>query len=727
MDNDRRSFIQAVGAGTLAGLAGCSGGGDNGDDPEETTTDDGTSTPTTTEGGTGPVGDGPTIITIEGAGADIWDTTDLGHWFYTTLSGDFDVSVQCSSIENTNPHAKGGIMARASKDPGSRNIMVRRRPGFAVSPQWRNSDGASSTSTTSEAGQKFSLIEGGTFDGTWERLERVGDTLRAYGSKDGEEWTLMAEVPAAELSLPDEVYIGLAVTSHDSANACTAVFQNLEGLKVDNLTSEGLGNPLVKGSVTVSQPAIAEITEPDTSPTEASLTGNLTNRGGSQSVDVWFEYREAMDEEWQTTSKTTLESTGEFSIDVSGLTPRRYYQYRAYTDNGNVENSTINQLFSTPSNSDGASEEGPRSASNIDPNDGFADVAPWLDDDTPLVVVSEPSREELARATSIAGDRVVVFETSGTIDLGAEDLNIRNDNIWLAGQTAPSPGITLIRGGVWVYGNNSVVQHIRVRPGDAGQDTGWQPDSIEMADDTEGNIVDHCTGTWSVDENINVGYDTNNSTISNCIIAEPLNNATHNKGAHGYNSIVGNNAKNVMHAGNIMALATDRNPRLKQGTETVVVNNYVHHYHDGMWADPETKHAIVGNVFEDPQSGEANIFGKGQVYAEDNLQNDDASVEMVGGTITTLDSEPHWPENLEAAPSAEVIEHNLANAGARPADRDDHDTRIIEAVRNSNGNVIDSQQDVSGYLDLEENTEDLGEPEANLRAWLRAEAVAVEE
>lgn len=726
--SNRRTFIQTVGASSLVGLAGCSSlMGSDDSDGDETTEAPATTTDDSGGGGGGGGSDGPEIIAIEGAGADIWDTADLGHWFYTQVSGDFDVRVQCTSIENTSPHAKGGIMARASTDARAQNVMVRRRAGFETSPQWRPEEGSSTTSTTSEDGEPLARVEGGTFDGTWQRLERSGDTLRAYASEDGEEWTLMAEIPSNVMTLPDEVQLGLAVTSHDEASTSLTKFRNLDGLDTGEMTSESLGNPIVEGSVTVSQPAIVNLTEPDTSPTEAALTGELENMGGADSVDVSFEYREAMADEWESTDTTTLEETGEFTIDATGLTPRRYYQYRAFSDNGETEVGTVNELFSTPSNSDGSSEDGPRSASEIDPDDGFADMAPWLDDDTPIVVVSEPTREALARATGIAGPRVVVFETSGTIDLEAQDLNVRNDQCWIAGQTAPSPGITLIRGGLWVYGNESVVQHIRVRPGDAGEDEGWQPDAIELADDTEGNVIDHCTGTWSVDENVNVGYDTNNSTISNTLIAEPLNDATHEKGEHGYNSIVGNNAENVAHVGNVMALGTDRNPRLKEGTQTVVVNDYIHHYGDAMWADPDTNHAIVGNVFEDPQSDEANIFGEGSVYAEDNVQADDADVDMVGNNITTLDSEPHWPENLEALASGDVVEHNLANVGARPADRTEHDERVISAIRDGSGGIIDSQDDVGGYPDLEENTEEVSEPESNLHAWLREEALAVEE
>ncbi|WP_247004257.1 DUF1349 domain-containing protein [Halosolutus gelatinilyticus] len=708
MKPDRRTFIRAVGAGGIGFAAGCA----------EFTSDDDDSP-------SGGDGEAPEIITMEAAGADIWNQADLGHYYYTTVSGDFDVTVEVASLENVNPHAKAGIMVRESLDAPSRNMMVRKRAGFGLSPQWRPRDNAATTSTTSEDGAPLSRIEGGTMEGSWQRLQRSGDTIRAYGSQDGEEWTLMVELTSNEIDLSDEVYLGLAATSHDQANPTTAKFRYLDGVEPDE--NDDIGSPLVEGSISVDRAAVVSTVEPtDLTPSSATLRGDLENLGGADSVEVYFEYREVTEEEWRRTETTSLSETGEFGLEASDLTGRRYYQFHAVADNGDTEGSTINDLFSTPSGSSGSADDGPESASAFDPGDGFVDVAPWLDDDTPLIVVNEPTREALETAINVDGPRVVVFETSGTIDLGAADLNVRNGKCWIAGQTAPSPGITLIRGGIWLYGDDCVVQHLRVRPGDAGQDTGWEPDAINTADDTKNQLIDHCTGTWSVDENINAGYDTENTTISNCLAAEPLNDATHSKGEHGYNSIMGNNAKNVALMGNVWALGTDRNPRLKQGTETVVVNNLVHHFHDGMWADPETSHSIVGNVFEDPQTSQPNVFGQGSVYAADNVL-EGGSNDMIGDGITQLSSRPLWPDDLEPLSSSEVTEHNLANAGARPADRTEHDERIIDHIRNGEGGVIDSQEEVGGYPTLEVNTEPIDDPETGLRAWLRERALAVEQ
>ena len=46
------------------------------------------------------------------------------------------------------------------------------------------------------------------------------------------------------------------------------------------------------------------------------------------------------------------------------------------------------------------------------------------------------------------GPRIIVFEVGGVIDLGRRTLMIEAPFLTIAGQTAPSPGITLIRGGI---------------------------------------------------------------------------------------------------------------------------------------------------------------------------------------------------------------------------------------------------------------------------------------
>lgn len=699
MPHNRRTFLRAVGASSIGAVGAAA-----------------LSTPAAAA----------TIVTIKGGGEDIWNTEDAFHFYYEERSGDFDVRVRNTGLERTDANAKTGLMARESLDPNAKNVMLRRTPGGAASLQWRPEAGAETISTTS-GGEDESEVADGSVQADWLRLTRSGDSFAAYGSTNGEDWTLIADLTDENVELSAEAFVGIPVTSHNVGTLTTAQLRDLSGISPDS--NQDIGDVEVAGSVSVEEgvPFVSTGEASDVAATSATIQGKLTDLGGADTADVYFEYREVPTASWSKTESQTLTEPGSFSAGLSGLTSRRYYEVRVVADTSDGDSTTGSAVtFGTQGRSNGSGGGGPKSSSAFDPADGFADPAPWLTDNTPVIKITDPTRRQLEAATSVDGPRIVIFETSGTIDLEAQRLTVSSDQLYIAGQTAPSPGITLIRGGLWLTADDCVVQHVRVRPGDAGQDTNWEPDAIQTGDGTANNVIDHCTGTWSVDENINAGYDTTDTTISNCLLAEPLNDATHSKGEHGYNSIIGNRAKTVAYMGNVLAYATDRNPRLKEGTETVVVNNLIHRYEDGMWADPDTEHAIEGNVFQWPTSEKANIFGEGSVYADDNVLDWDVDVPMLGEDITKLDSRPLWPDRLERISTDRVQDHNLTNAGARPADRTEHDERIIENVRTAAGSVIDSQEAVGGYPDLPENTHSLTVPHGGTRTWLRRWARRVE-
>ena len=74
----------------------------------------------------------------------------------------------------------------------------------------------------------------------------------------------------------------------------------------------------------------------------------------------------------------------------------------------------------------------------------------------------------LKAALETKGPRIVVFEVGGQIDLGKSGLEINEPFLTIAGQTAPSPGITIIKGGIDVKSHDIIIRHIRVRTGAAG-------------------------------------------------------------------------------------------------------------------------------------------------------------------------------------------------------------------------------------------------------------------
>lgn len=141
-----------------------------------------------------------------------------------------------------------------------------------------------------------------------------------------------------------------------------------------------------------------------------------------------------------------------------------------------------------------------------------------------------------AVGTTTTKARVIVFDISGVIELETP-LIIRNSNITIAGQTAPSPGIALHGSGVLCKASNVLVQHLRVRPGDrwaslSTVNTTTNRDAVDVdpGNDTDvvSNVVfDHCTFGWSLDEISNLWHGWDNVTFNKCIFAEPLHNSIH--------------------------------------------------------------------------------------------------------------------------------------------------------------------------------------------------------
>lgn len=142
-----------------------------------------------------------------------------------------------------------------------------------------------------------------------------------------------------------------------------------------------------------------------------------------------------------------------------------------------------------------------------------------------------------------AGKRLVVFEVGGVIDLAKKKLLITEPFLTIAGETAPPPGITLIRGGITVRTNNVRISHLMVRPGDNNEAplSGWESDGISVSGKNAYDVhIDHCSLTWAIDENLSASgprdkghdYTSKRITFSNSIIGEALDYATHKKGKH---------------------------------------------------------------------------------------------------------------------------------------------------------------------------------------------------
>jgi len=161
--------------------------------------------------------EGPTgTYTMTAEGADIWDNSDQFHFAYKELSGAGTIIAKVESVENTHEWAKAGVMIRDTLEPDSRHAMMVVTPAQGVSSQRRTTAGDSSSSDT----------EAGITAPQWVKLERtIGGLVKAYYSADGTTWTQLGTPEAATMNTP--MYIGLALTSHNSGVVCEAKFSNV--------------------------------------------------------------------------------------------------------------------------------------------------------------------------------------------------------------------------------------------------------------------------------------------------------------------------------------------------------------------------------------------------------------------------------------------------------------------------------------------------------------------
>jgi len=351
----------------------------------------------------------------------------------------------------------------------------------------------------------------------------------------------------------------------------------------------------------------------------------------------------------------------------------------------------------------------------------------------------------LRDALKVAGPRIIVFEIGGVIDLQKQGIEVKVPQVYIAGQTAPDPGITLIRGGMSIEASQVVVQHLRVRAGDAGEAkrSGWEPDSLSTSGAPEDVWFDHCSATWSIDENLSAstyksptGEPARRIHIRHCIIAEALHNASHQNGPHSKGTLVFGGTQQVAIVGNLYSSQVERNPVFQPGTSGVIVNNVISnpgeraiHAHGSEGGDKtegktNPRIAVVGNVVfhgEKSKRSVRTIFeGVADGYFKDNEGYDwfGEPLALLRDPLPMLDAPPVWPEGLQAVSTTAAVWRVARFAGARPAERDAIDQRIVSQALTGMARIIDSQDEVGGYPKMEPVTRKLDVPERNRREWL---------
>lgn len=346
----------------------------------------------------------------------------------------------------------------------------------------------------------------------------------------------------------------------------------------------------------------------------------------------------------------------------------------------------------------------------------------------------------LRAAIDADGPRIVVFEVGGVIDLGRDTLTIAKPFLTVAGQTAPSPGITIIRGGIDLKGHDVILSHMRVMTGADGQGhySGWEADAFSTVG-AYNVIVEHCSFLWALDENMSASgprfdgnapaewraHTSHDVLFRDNLAAEGLAFASHPKGEHSKGSLIHDNTSGIVFYRNVFAHNVERAPLVKGGAQVLMINNLIYNpghraVHYNLMALEWAGHpyvtgqiTAVGNVMRGGNSTDAGlpfltIGGDGDLayYGRDNRAVDrfgkplpmfgrygetKAKIVLAKAPLASL-------SGYAILPSGEVETSVLFTAGARPWDRAPDDIRVLFFVAEGRGEIIDDEHQVGpGY------------------------------
>jgi regulation of enolase protein 1 (concanavalin A-like superfamily) len=201
------------------------------------------------------------VFDVAGAGADIWGSTDAFQFVSQPLAADGGIVSRVDGEQDTNPFAKAGIMIRQTLDPGSVSVILDVKPNGEIEFMARPTTGADT------------VYVGGTttvFSRPWLKLTRSGSAVTASISTDGSSWTVIGSAPSP---LSGAAYVGLAVTSHDTAALNQATFDQV------SVVAASTGSAL---SATWSQADVGNVGIAGSAST-ASTSWTVSGAGG----DIW--------------------------------------------------------------------------------------------------------------------------------------------------------------------------------------------------------------------------------------------------------------------------------------------------------------------------------------------------------------------------------------------------------------------------------------------------------
>jgi regulation of enolase protein 1 (concanavalin A-like superfamily) len=309
-------------------------------------------------------------FTIKGAGRDIWDSADQFQFVYQLLTGDGSVQARVQSVAAIHAWSKAGVMMRESLSAGSKHASMFASGSNGMAFQRRASTGGTSLHTYGTAANAP----------YWVRLVRQGDVFEAYDSPDGRTWKLIGR---QTISMLQTIYVGLAVTSHDTATATTAAISNVT---VTEGSSSGQSP-----SVTLTAPANGATY---TAPATVTLAANASDSDGTIArVDFY-----------RGSTLIGSDTTSPYSVSWSNVAAGSYSLTAVATDNsGNTTRSnavsiTVNSTTNTPP-----------IVSIVSPASGASFAAPTT---VPITASASDSDGSVTKVEFYAGTTLIATDTT---------------------------------------------------------------------------------------------------------------------------------------------------------------------------------------------------------------------------------------------------------------------------------------------------------------------------
>jgi glucose/arabinose dehydrogenase len=150
---------------------------------------------------------------VNGSGTNIAGNADAFHFLFQTLTGNVQVVARLASLDASPAHA--GIMIRGSTAPDAPFAMLSTGPaGATIYRRHRTDFGAAAGIVDIARPPAY----------RWWRVVREDNTVRAYASIGGTEWSALGE---DTVTFGDQILAGLAVSSSQRHAVAGAAFENV--------------------------------------------------------------------------------------------------------------------------------------------------------------------------------------------------------------------------------------------------------------------------------------------------------------------------------------------------------------------------------------------------------------------------------------------------------------------------------------------------------------------